>query len=305
MSSGARNRASDVARSWHTSARDQRAQRGPAKRGRSHAAVLTLQRTAGNRAVTQLLRTREGWQRVKPSTRGGAPLDGATRKSMESRFGPELGAVRVHTGLEAQHAAAALGAEAFTSGTHIWFGERAGPEDGRLLAHELAHVVQQVQGRASALTGTGGDPSTRESLEREASRAGAAPVADTEVHPAPAEAARTPVASEANATGVVQLSPDAGATQGVVLKYEDGTERRLQKGDAEFAQKYVDNHIVDFRMVADDTERANMLEAKEDMYSTVLVVYSDGRSAELPVADIPIAYRQAGGPGVGHAPGSA
>ena len=61
-------------------------------------------------------------------------------------------------------------AKAFTSGTDIWFGARPGPEDSGLLAHELAHVVQQAQGRTNALAGLGGNPHARERLERDASR---------------------------------------------------------------------------------------------------------------------------------------
>jgi hypothetical protein len=54
--------------------------------------------------------------------------------------------VRIHTGESAADAAALLGARAFTIGRHVVFGEgewRPHAADGqRLLAHELAHVVQ-------------------------------------------------------------------------------------------------------------------------------------------------------------------
>ena len=77
------------------------------------------------------------------------PLDPETRGEMEARLGYDLGAVQVHTGGHAAASAQRLGARAFTSGSHVAFaaGEYA-PRTGRgrfLLAHELAHVVQQTR----------------------------------------------------------------------------------------------------------------------------------------------------------------
>jgi hypothetical protein len=72
---------------------------------------------------------------------------------MESRFGHDFADVRIHADDAAQTAASALHARAFTTGSHIAFRHGAyAPEsaDGRrLLAHELAHVIQQ--GAASPL----------------------------------------------------------------------------------------------------------------------------------------------------------
>lgn len=77
----------------------------------------------------------------------GRPLDPAARAMLEPRFGRDLGAVRVHEGPEAAEAAQAAEARAFTVGRDVVFspGQYApGTPDGRrLLAHELAHVVQQ------------------------------------------------------------------------------------------------------------------------------------------------------------------
>ena len=81
----------------------------------------------------------------------GQPLDPAVRSFMEPRFGHDFGAVRVHTDTPAAAASRDLGARAFASGTDISFdaGEyRPETAAGRaLIAHELAHVVQQ-HGRA-------------------------------------------------------------------------------------------------------------------------------------------------------------
>jgi hypothetical protein len=80
----------------------------------------------------------------------GRPLDTATRGFFEPRLGVDLGAVRVHAEGHAGNAAQSVGARAFTVGENIVFapGEFApGSAGGRhLLAHELAHVVQQRGG---------------------------------------------------------------------------------------------------------------------------------------------------------------
>ncbi len=78
---------------------------------------------------------------------GGAPLGGAARAFFEPRLGRDFGDVRVHDDANAHALAGSLGARAFTVGNHIFFdrGELAPstPGGGRLLAHELTHVVQQ------------------------------------------------------------------------------------------------------------------------------------------------------------------
>jgi type II secretory pathway component PulJ len=75
-------------------------------------------------------------------TENGQALELETRSSAEQVFGTDLSAVRVHTGPAARDAADALNARAYTVGNHVVVGEvRPG-----LLAHELAHVVQQQRG---------------------------------------------------------------------------------------------------------------------------------------------------------------
>lgn len=81
---------------------------------------------------------------------GGQALDRANRDLMESRFGHDFSAVRVHTGTRAARSARAVGARAYTLGQHIVFGGgqfAPGSEAGqRLLAHELTHTIQQGDG---------------------------------------------------------------------------------------------------------------------------------------------------------------
>ncbi len=84
----------------------------------------------------------------------GRPLDADSRAFMESRFGRDFGAVHLYTDERASRSAAGIGALAYTVGSNIVFGAqqyRPATEAGRrLLAHELAHVVQQ-QGQAPAV----------------------------------------------------------------------------------------------------------------------------------------------------------
>ena len=81
------------------------------------------------------------------SESGGGRLDNETREFFESRFGHDFSQVRIHTDPQAADAARALNARAFTVGSHIVFGSgeyaRGTTEGRRLMAHELAHVVQQ------------------------------------------------------------------------------------------------------------------------------------------------------------------
>jgi len=78
----------------------------------------------------------------------GEALDARTRSAMEARFGRGFGHVRVHTGARAAQSARELHAVAYTAGADIAFapGQYAphSPRGRHLLAHELAHVVQQT-----------------------------------------------------------------------------------------------------------------------------------------------------------------
>ncbi len=84
----------------------------------------------------------------------GEPLDAVARSYMERRFGHSFAGVRVHADARAQDSARAIGARAYTVGSHIVLGggrlDPNGADDRRLLAHELTHVVQQSGGRAPA-----------------------------------------------------------------------------------------------------------------------------------------------------------
>ncbi len=80
----------------------------------------------------------------------GQPLDRATRNFFESRFGHDFGSVRVHADAKAAASARAVDSLAYTVGRDLVFaGGHYAPGTTRgdsLLAHELAHVVQQSRG---------------------------------------------------------------------------------------------------------------------------------------------------------------
>jgi len=78
---------------------------------------------------------------------GGQTLPAAERAFFEPRMGASFGQVRIHADGQAASLSANLAARAFTAGSDVYFasGEyRPGSRQGRhLLAHELAHVMQQ------------------------------------------------------------------------------------------------------------------------------------------------------------------
>ena len=83
----------------------------------------------------------------------GAGLPAAQREELEQKADVDLSRVRIHTGAASQQAAAAVGAKAYTVGQDIHFG--AGQYDPvsldgqHLIAHEVAHTIQQREGAPS------------------------------------------------------------------------------------------------------------------------------------------------------------
>jgi hypothetical protein len=77
----------------------------------------------------------------------GQPLDAKTRAFMEPRFGHDFARVRIHADERAAASARAVDAHAYTVGSNIVFGagefQPDSPQGRTILAHELAHVVQQ------------------------------------------------------------------------------------------------------------------------------------------------------------------
>lgn len=78
-------------------------------------------------------------------TSGGDQLPAATRSFFESRFNRDLSSVRLHAGTAANDYCNSLDAHAFTFNNHVWLGKGLQASPSFVLAHELAHVVQQTQ----------------------------------------------------------------------------------------------------------------------------------------------------------------
>ena len=133
----------------------------------------------------------------------GQPLEPATRAIMEPRFGHDFARVRIHDDSASHAAAGQLNARAFTVGQSIHFG--AGeyyPESKggmRLVAHELAHTVQQ-QGVNAGVQRFSSDGSATENdhLEHEADHAAEEVVAGRFAHVAESARATAPQREDKN-----------------------------------------------------------------------------------------------------------
>ncbi|MCW7541380.1 DUF4157 domain-containing protein [Aquabacterium sp. A7-Y] len=114
-------------------------------------AVMTMSAPSLSRAVPGIIHrssARSGSAAVLPGgPAGGQPLPARVRRFMEPRFGADFGSVRVHADAQAALASRNLGARAFATGNRIFFGSGQYQPDTlagqELIAHELAHTVQQ------------------------------------------------------------------------------------------------------------------------------------------------------------------
>lgn len=140
------------------------------------------------------------------------------RSTMEGALGMDFSHVRLHEGARAT----AMGALAYTQGTDIHFASglyqpqtRAGRE---LIGHELAHVVQQAQGRVRPTGHVQGVPTNDDvALEREADRRGhaaargeAPDLGSSRAAPAPAPAGHVSQAMPVQRLIVPTLAPTVG-----------------------------------------------------------------------------------------------
>ncbi|MCU6796061.1 DUF4157 domain-containing protein, partial [Paenibacillus sp. WQ 127069] len=92
-------------------------------------------------------------QRIQTKSGSGSKMDGNTLSGMEQAFGADFGDVSIHHDSEAGDISRSIGAQAFTQGKDVFFGNGKydpGSQGGQeLLAHELTHVVQQTGGSRS------------------------------------------------------------------------------------------------------------------------------------------------------------
>jgi hypothetical protein len=155
----------------------------------------------------------------------GAPLDASVRARMEPRFGHSFADVRVHADGRAAESARAVGAHAYAVGRDVVFAAgRYAPgsaEGQRLIAHELAHVVQQ-RGAPSSIQPKLEIGAADDAAEREAEAAARAAVDGGEARVARGTGAR--VARQDAGT------PDAGEAPKCPI-VDKGTVNRISWGE--------------------------------------------------------------------------
>ena len=109
--------------------------------------MLTTSRPAAARETSPAVAGRGVHDAVRSP---GQPLAPDTLRQFSQVFGHDFSSVRVHADRPAAASARALHARAYTVGTHIAFApgryQPGEPGGRRLVAHELAHVVQQSRG---------------------------------------------------------------------------------------------------------------------------------------------------------------
>lgn len=107
--------------------------------------------------------------RIQAAQSNGDSLTAPVRQQMEQSLSFNFSSVRIHADATSSELNQNVGARAFTTGNHIFLGPGVSPDETRLLAHELTHVVQQRHtGSAGPLVvGPAGD-----SFEQEAGAIG-------------------------------------------------------------------------------------------------------------------------------------
>ncbi|MEQ9668819.1 eCIS core domain-containing protein [Coleofasciculus sp. G2-EDA-02] len=95
-------------------------------------------------------------QEIEQKRGSGQPISNKIRQPMEQAFGADFSQVQVHTDSKSNKLNESIQAKAFTTGTDIFFKQGEYQPDNQpgqeLLAHELAHVVQQNGSKLQAKT---------------------------------------------------------------------------------------------------------------------------------------------------------
>jgi hypothetical protein len=117
---------------------------------------------------------------LAPAT--GCSLPEAVQRKMEGAFGQDFADVRIHEGPQAS----SIGALAYTRGTDVHFApgtyQPESTEGQALIGHELAHVVQQREGRVAVHQGKDAPINADTTLEHEADTVGMQAAQGNRVH---------------------------------------------------------------------------------------------------------------------------
>ena len=185
-------------------------------------------------AVTDAASPRGAWRadRARPAGRDavsqGSPLTGGDQAFFGAAFGHDFSKVRVHADRGAAASAAEARAHAYTVGDHVYFADgRYAPATAagrQLLAHELAHVVQQGRGGGPGQADDARAQADADRAGRSAAGGGPATVAEAR----PVGMARQPADSTpAQAPGDAQAAGDAQAPADAGTRIEEALIRRL------------------------------------------------------------------------------
>jgi uncharacterized protein DUF4157 len=202
------------------------------------------------------------------STDKGQSLDGGVMTEMESAFGENFGDVRIHTGDAAERMNDELGARAVTRGRDVYFGAgeyNPASRDGKeLLAHELAHVVQQRDAPATEITGV---DSPGDCFEQEADRAAKAVLSGTSFRVE--QTAGPSFQRQPRAGGAAQQVPGAinltrerygGLSGGVTYSYDPANHELTLQGPTQMSVSSIQGGTVVF-----DSARATMAVSRTRM----------------------------------------
>jgi len=135
-------------------ARSSAASASPAKRLEVEFTTIPVTNTPG------FARDPDTARRIQQASQSGRPIEPMARAQLEQRFGVDLGAIRVHTDGAADTLSHELHANAFTTGSEIFFRsgayEPASHAGLKLLAHEVVHTLQQASGPVNGVPAPGG-----------------------------------------------------------------------------------------------------------------------------------------------------
>ena len=220
----------------------------PGKRTLTETIQLRADRAAPTGAPIQQRAAAVSTEAAPAPTGTGSQLPGPLQAKMDGAFNFDFSAVRVHEGDQA----AAMGAVAYTQGADLHFsrgqydpGSRSGQE---LIGHELAHVVQQSEGRVPATRQFKGvDLNDDSALEHEADAWGARAAAGEPV-------ARSASASQPGAHAPVQRKEGPIEHQG---KVGAGT-LTARKDDLDPSDKSNDNYSLEY--AGKDADKAHWLQ---------------------------------------------
>jgi hypothetical protein len=188
----------------------------------------------------------------------GHSLPEAIAARLSTVLGVDLSQARVHTDSAAAQAAKSVGAHAFATGDHVYFGEgkyQPGTAEGdELLLHELTHVKQHQEGRLPTATQGEGlqvsDPSDAHEREAESVAAEAVEALHTEGEVAAPGADMAEGGADLGESGGVAQEAAMLSTSGPVSRAEDAT------SESDSSEEVCESPIDSFRGFLEEGDEA-------------------------------------------------